>query len=330
MSIIRNLKVPTGNILVVKGEKGPLEVLSLADYGKDVNLNQDKPVLDGTPLMPLTEKWVITMSTQYGCSMRCKFCDVPKVGPGINASVEDLYAQLRAARSLHPEITETKRLNIHFARMGEPTYNSHVIDFTLSCIEDFASEYKGRTEFFHPVISTMMPIYNKYLGSFLDDWLGIKNLLNGNAGLQLSINSTDDNERQHMFNGNSWNIEDISKIMKIHLYDHDMQLKGRKITLNFAVGPYTVDAKKLRELFDPKFFLCKLTPMHMTHTALENDIKTDGDYTTPHPYTKMAEELRAEGFDVLVFIASNDEDKGRVTCGNAILSGSLPHKYEEV
>lgn len=41
MEILTNIKVPTGNILIVKGEKGKLEMLSLADYGKEVNLKAD-------------------------------------------------------------------------------------------------------------------------------------------------------------------------------------------------------------------------------------------------------------------------------------------------
>jgi hypothetical protein len=38
MKILRNIKVPTGNILVVQGALGELELLSLGDYGKDVNI----------------------------------------------------------------------------------------------------------------------------------------------------------------------------------------------------------------------------------------------------------------------------------------------------
>ena len=71
MVIVKNLKVPTGNILVVQGEYGLLECLSLGDYGKDVNIKGDflgitrepSPVRH-TKLLPLTEKWVITISTQ--------------------------------------------------------------------------------------------------------------------------------------------------------------------------------------------------------------------------------------------------------------------------
>ena len=41
--------------------------------------------------------------------------------------------------------------------------------------------------------------------------------------------------------------------------------------------------------------------------------------------------IKAVGYDVLVFIASEYEDLGRITCGNAILSGTTPQcPYEEV
>lgn len=34
MEIIKNIKTPTGNIIIAEGEKGKLEFLSLGDYGK--------------------------------------------------------------------------------------------------------------------------------------------------------------------------------------------------------------------------------------------------------------------------------------------------------
>ena len=38
MNILRNIEVPTGNIMIVEGEKGKLEVLSLGDYGRVNNV----------------------------------------------------------------------------------------------------------------------------------------------------------------------------------------------------------------------------------------------------------------------------------------------------
>jgi 23S rRNA (adenine2503-C2)-methyltransferase len=147
----------------------------------------------------------------------------------------------------------------------------------------------------------------------------IKNrLYAGEAGLQLSINSTDEAERAYMFNGTALPLLEISRLFE------DVIPRGRKIALNFAVAGYTIDAEWLARLFPPSHFMCKLTPMHLTHTALANGIATEGDYTTMTPYEQAEADLKAAGFDVLVFVASPEEDLGRITCGNAILSGSLP------
>jgi len=320
MKILRRLRVPTGDILVVSGAHGPLEMLSIGDYGQDVNLNQHKPVPDGLPLLPLTDKWVVTISTQYGCSMGCEFCDVPRVGPGTNATMGDLTMQIETALSLPNTPTSTKRLNVHFARMGEPTWNPAV----LTCGEWLRDAY-GRTHNPHPVVSTMMPRRNKHLRQFVREWVDIKNVdYAGNAGLQLSINSTDEAERDRQFGGNACTLAEIAEVMR------GIIPTGRKITLNFAVAGYTVDPEVLLRHFSPERYIVKLTPMHKTKTATVNGIRTDGEYTEPEPYVGLEVSLKSAGYEVLVFIASRDEDEGRITCGNAILSGTLPHKYEEL
>lgn len=332
MKILKNLKVPTGNILIVKGDKGKLECLSVGDYGKDVNmkadflgLSRDVDKVQHTKLLPLEEKWVITISTQYGCSMGCKFCDVPKVGKGLNSTYNDLKNQIVTGLQLHPEVKSTKRLNVHYARMGEPTWNYNVIEFTKNMRKEL-HPYINRS-LIHPVVSTIMPKNNIILKEFVNDWLEIKNYdFRGDAGLQLSINSSNDDERNEMFNGNVLSLNQISEMSKY--WDKP---KGRKYTLNFAVAEYEINAEKLRDLFNPDKFIIKLTPMHKTTTAIEHSIKTVGDYTTYYPYQKHEENLKRAGFDVLVFIASEYEDLGRITCGNAILSGLMPEcPYEEI
>src|SRR5574344_1979005 len=156
--ILRNIEVPTGNICVMQGEKGKLEFLSIGDYGKDANIKADffgiTRELNGVPngeIMPLDEKWVITLSTQYGCSMGCKFCDVPSVGKGLNATYYDLLDQIQEALKLHPEVTKTKRLNIHFARMGEPTFNGNVLD-VAACLRRNIYDLYENNSIVHPVI----------------------------------------------------------------------------------------------------------------------------------------------------------------------------------
>lgn len=328
MKILKIIKVPTGEIYVGQGKRGLLEFLSVGDYGKDANIKADflgiKRELNGVPngkTMPLSEKWVITISTQYGCSMGCKFCDVPKVGKGRNVTREDLIGQVQAAICRHPDITNTKRLNIHFARMGEPTFNFEVLKVAGEDIPKLVHQYLGDT-CIHPVISTMLPNFNVCnLYSFLSDWVHIKNeVYKGEAGLQFSINSTDDAQRDYLFSGNSLPLEVIAD------FGRDLPMPvGRKYTLNFALADNSIiEGKRLRALFDPEKFMCKITPLHRTESCEQNNIATTNGYTSFTPYRAVEENLKANGFDVLVFIPSYDEDNGLITCGNAILSGKLP------
>ena len=324
--LVKNIKVPTGNICIMKGDRGLIEFLSIGDYGKNLNIKADflglTKELYGVPngeIMPLTEKWVITISTQYGCSMDCKFCDVPKVGKGLNATLNDLTNQVIQGLKLHPEITATKRLNLHYARMGEPTFNFNVIKHAKE-LHKIIKPYIGNSTI-HPVISTMLPRRNKKLMEFLNEWCDIKNeTYRGCAGLQFSINSTDDNQRDDMFGGDSLSLNEIGEIGYI-LPDP----VGRKYTLNFALADdYVVDAKRLLSLFNPNKFIIKITPLHKTQSCEINNITTTNGYNSFVPYKKVESDLKDVGYDVIVFIPSYDEDLGLITCGNAILSGSKP------
>lgn len=318
MKIKTNIKTPTGNILIVKGELGDLEMLSLGDYGKEINIKSDVLNLSRIPdkvkhtnILPLEEKWVITVSTQYGCDMGCTFCDVPKVRCGINATEKDLIQQVLTGIKLHPEVKFSKRLNIHFARMGEPTWNPSVLDATKWLKTHIDPEYN-----IHPVVSTMMPKNNIWLKTFIHTWMRMKNrLLNGEAGLQLSINSTNEEERKHMFRSNAHSLEEIAKIME------GIIPNGRKITLNFPVANWEVNPNILLKYFDPDYYIVKLTPIHKTTNAkLHDHYQTNKDYTTYEPYKNIEQSLLKAGYDVIVFLASEEEDISEITCGNAILS----------
>lgn len=312
MPIIRRVAVPTGDIMVVQGDKGQLEFLSIGDYGKEVNVNQDHAVPDSLPLIPLERKWVLTISTQYGCSMGCTFCDVPKVGPGINATLSDLQKQVISGLQLHPEVEWSNRLNIHYARMGEPTFNPAVLDHAKWMKDHIDPEYST-----HPVLTTMMPKGNEWLKTFIHTWVRIKNrVYRGNAGLQISINSTDESVREKIFRNHSLSLLEIARIL-----DGCVPV-GRKFTLNFPVCEWPLDATVLRRYFEPERFLVKLTPMHETKAAKAHGHHTEGDYTSPAPFAKVKQELEDAGYEVIVFVTSADEDLSRITCGNAILKGT--------
>lgn len=321
-------QLPTGYLFTDEYSKGSLETLSIGDYGKDKNVKADflgyTKIIEGVSngyCMPLSEKWVVTLSTQYGCPMKCTFCDVPNIPFKGNASFEDLKAQLYAAIALFPSVKYTERLNIHFARMGEPIFNKAVLEFSVWLAENkrtFQEETGLRVEVIHPVLTTSLPRKFKGLEETIITWCDIKNnLYKGQAGLQFSINSTNELQRTEMYQGLQISLNELSRIA-----DKMPEPLGRKYCLNFAFSTdFIIDARKLRQLFDPNKFMCKITPIHNNNACRENGIETVGGYDSWKPYSQVEENLKNAGFDVLVFVPSIDEEDGLVTCGNLVLGG---------
>lgn len=321
--------IPTGYLFMDQYERGMLETLSIGDYGKAYNVKADflgitRPIC-GVPnveCMPLQEKWVVTISTQYGCPMRCTFCDVPNLKFNGNASVADMYAQLLSALSLFPEVKYTERLNLHFARMGEPILNPAVLEFAefLYRHKRIVQEDSGvRVEVLHPVLTTSSPKNFKNYERHLMKWCQIKNdMYNGQAGLQLSINSTNEEHRSAMYRGMQRTLEEISETMK-----KAPDPLSRKYCLNFAFATGNeADGEKLAALFPPDRFMVKITPIHNNNACRENAIKTVGGYDSFEPYEEAEDNFKRAGFDVLTFVPSMDEEDGLVTCGNLVLGGS--------
>ena len=316
------IETHTGKFYVDKEKQ--LEFLTVGDYGKENNIKADflglHKEINGVKhhKVDLTNKWVATISTQKGCPMKCKFCDCPEYGFYGNVTLEELIYEIQTILE-HENIDCTNRFNVHFARMGEPTFNWKVINFASNELKPLVEKFiKAKTV--HPVVSTILPKSNKRLEEFLLRWCEIKNNeYNGEAGLQLSINSTNDVQRNSQFRNMSLSLDEISFLAtKLPLP------RGRKYTLNFAVTKDTIlDAKELSRLFDKEKFIVKITPIHKTNSALNNGFDVTTSYDNYDVYRDFERPLLKEGWDVIVFIPSKEEDNDRITCGNALISNDI-------
>ena len=321
--MIKGFKTRTGAIFCDTDKM--LEYLFVGDYGKQNNIKADflglTKEINSVPHrdVDLADKMVVTISTQKGCPMKCKFCDCWKIGCTGNASIEELREEVERSIALSG-CKHTKRFNLHLARMGEPTFNArNVLLFLKNELRDVVRKHMT-ADVIHPVFTTMCPksIPRDALATILTEFCNIKNNdYDGEAGLQLSINSTDDQQRNDMFNGMSHGLVDISKIA-----NSLPRPRGRKYTLNFAVTPATkLNAQYLTNLFDPANFIVKITPIHETKNAIANGIRTQGGYEAYDVYRQFEDPLLAMGWDVIVFVPSKEEDADRITCGNALLAG---------
>ncbi|MBO6031787.1 MAG: Fe-S-oxidoreductase [Prevotella sp.] len=329
--MIKQYKTRTGAIFCDTDRL--LEWLYVGDYGKENNIKANflgfTKEINSVPHheVDLEDKMVVTISTQRGCPMHCRFCDCPKVNlhfhyvyatKGLNATREDLAFEVEQAIKAS-SCKYTKRFNLHLARMGEPALNAeNVFSFLIKDLREVVNRNMA-ADVIHPVFTTMLPkgLGKEKMSGILQAFCDIKNTIyDGEAGLQLSINSTDDEQRNYLFDGMSLPLSNIAEIAA-----YLPMPKGRKYTLNFPVASDTIlDAAVLDNLFEKDKFIVKITPIHETKEASTNGISTPGGYDNYRVYKKFEYPLLDRGWDVIVFVPSKEEDEDRITCGNALLS----------
>lgn len=298
-----------------------LEYLYVGDYGKENNikasfLGYDKRIdkVEHKPV-DITDKLVVTVSSQKGCPMNCNFCDCPKLGFKGNATLPELITEIMSGVALSG-IKHGQRLNVHYARMGEPTFNPNVITSAEFIAQMLMSENSDVTfDTYHPVVSTMMPKSNKNLKEFLHKWVTTGFVYGGEDGfgLQFSINTLDENDRNEMFRNRSLSLQEISDIIKELPYP-----KKRKYTLNFAVtSKSNLDVNLMNKYFDKEKCIVKMTPIHETVEAVDEGYEIVHDFDV---YEQFEQPLVNDGWDVIVFVPSKEEDEDRITCGNSLIA----------
>ena len=298
-----------------------LEYLYVGDYGKENNikasfLGYDKRIdkVEHKPV-DITDKLVVTVSSQKGCPMNCNFCDCPKLGFKGNATLPELITEIMSGVALSG-IKHGQRLNVHYARMGEPTFNPNVITSAEFIVQMLMSENSDVTfDTYHPVVSTMMPKSNKNLKEFLYKWVTTGFVYGGEDGfgLQFSINTLNENDRNEMFRNRSLSLQEISDIIKELPYP-----KKRKYTLNFAVtSKSNLDVDLMNKYFDKEKCIVKMTPIHETVEAVDEGYEIVHDFDV---YEQFEQPLVNDGWDVIVFVPSKEEDEDRITCGNSLIA----------
>lgn len=310
-------KTRTGNI--ISDEQLMLEYLYVGDYGKENNIKAD--FLGYTKRIDkvehkdvdITDKLVVTISSQKGCPMSCNFCDCPKFGFHGNASLPELISEISTGIALSG-IEHGKRLNIHFARMGEPTFNENVIEAACKAGMVFGDMFDE----YHPVVSTMCPKSNKRLKDFLLSWVNMGFQYGGidGFGLQFSINTLNEEERNKAFNNKSLSLKEIGEIIDILPAP-----RRRKYTLNFAVtSESNLDPTLMEKYFDKTKCIVKITPIHETREAVSNGYEIVKSFDV---YEQFEKPLVEAGWDVIVFIPSEEEDADRITCGNSLIANYM-------
>jgi 23S rRNA (adenine2503-C2)-methyltransferase len=256
------------------------------------------------------ERWILMVSTLFGCPVKCLFCDA---GGGYRGkpTAEEILQQIdyMVAAWFPDGVVTASKFKIQFARMGEPSLNMAVLD----ALEALPGRYG--TANLMPSISTIAP---NGTDAFFERLIDVKNRLyaDGRFQFQYSIHTTDVTRRDELIPVKKWDFA------RMAAYGERFHRPGdRKITLNFALAEHSpIEADVLTNYFDPKRYLIKLTPINPTSRALQNNLASHIDPTRPESAEVVAEPLLKAGYEVIVSIGEVEENEIGSNCGQYVLN----------
>ncbi len=260
------------------------------------------------PPIPREEKWVLMISTLFGCPVACQMCDAGGHYRGKLTKAE-MLAQIKflIEKRFPDGFVPSEQFKIQFARMGEPALNPQVLDMLETLPGDINAPG------LMPSVSTIAP---HGTDDFFTRIIDIKNNIypRGRFQFQFSIHTTNQELRDQLIPVKKWDFEKISR------YGQDYyQVGDRKITLNFALAEDSpVDPVVLLKYFDPEQFLIKITPLNPTYQAITTGLKS---FVDPRNQLENYPELVAiqdAGYQVILSVGEQEENRIGSNCGQYV------------
>lgn len=253
------------------------------------------------------QKWVLIISTLYGCPVKCRFCDAGNYYSG-QPTKDELLLQIDylIKNRFGGKHVPSKKFKIQFSRMGEPSFNPAV----LEVLKEIPNRYDAPG--FYPSLSTIAP---KGTDDFFEQLLIIKNkYYKQRFQFQFSIHSTDLAQRKWLIPVKTWNFDKMAKFgKKFH------QGSNQKVTLNFALADDTIiESNVLLKYFNPEEFLIKITPVNPTYKATKNNYTSSK--TKSYEYNGLVEGLKNVGYEVIISIGDLTENEIGSNCGQHVMN----------
>lgn len=256
------------------------------------------------------ERWILMVSTLFGCPVQCLMCDAGGSYRG-KPNVAEILAQIdyMVDHWFRGRRVPATKFKIQFARMGEPAFNMAVLD----ALEALPARYEAPG--LMPSISTIAP---RGCEAFFERLLEVKERLyaGGRFQFQYSVHTTDEALRDHLIPARKWSFREMAAYGERFHRDGD-----RKVTLNFALAAgMPVDAVVLLEYFDPQRYYIKITPVNPTVRARLNGMASQVDPGCPDEHAPVARRLREAGYEVNLSIGETEENRIGSNCGQYVLN----------
>lgn len=259
-------------------------------------------------LVPYSKKWLLTVSTQLGCVHKCKFCDVANLPFEGNLTYEEICEQIGIILDNSPHVTESDKVKIGFARMGEPAWN---IENVLQAIKSLPaiSASKERNFKWLPCFNTILP--RRVGAECINKVLETKDYFNGFLHFQISCNSTNEGQRKDLFGG-----ADVLSLEEIISQINQQRIVNRTVTLNFIVMKnIEVSVAKLNKMgLNKEKFTIKLIPMNNTLNSQNNKLETYANYSNYEKLLELKDKFEKNKIPVVVDAIAKCEEAG-LCCG---------------
>jgi 23S rRNA (adenine2503-C2)-methyltransferase len=248
----------------------------------------------------IKEKWVLVVSSQFGCPVGCLMCDTRGHYFG-NPTMEELVSQVdfMIRRRFPDGHVPANKFKVQFARMGEPALNPNVI----KAIREIRERYDAPG--LMPCLSTTAP---EGTDDFFDHLMILNHdVFKGHFQLQFSVHSTDKYRRSKIIPIRKWDLKRISE------YGEKFHVGGRKVSLNFAMAlENELDPDVIADIFSPDVFMIKMTPVNPTEQAIMNDLVREN---LVEDDLHQIRNLRDLGFDVILSVGDLRENQVGSNCG---------------
>lgn len=263
-------------------------------------------LVDGLDIRsPREEKWIVNVSTQFGCPVSCRFCDAGGRYHG-NLAAAEILAQVDFILALHPGLVGScPKLKVHLARVGEPSLNDEV--------PDAVAALRARTA--NPGLWCCLPtVVPAGRERFFARLLAAKEAhFPGRFQLQFSLNSTDPAARADLTPVALAPFPEIARIGARFFRPGD-----RRPVLNFALADgIPFDPERLPPRFPPDVFAVKLTPLNPTREGEGNGLASLHE-TGREALDAHAAHLLSLGYETIVSIGDPRENLVGSNCGQAV------------
>ena len=255
------------------------------------------------------DRWVLMVSTLFGCPVKCLICDAGGQYRG-KPTAEQILAQVEyIVHRWYPDgHVPAAKFKIQFARMGEPALNMAVLD----ALEELPRRIHAPG--LMPSLSTIAPLGTD---AFFERLIDVKNRLYGNGRFQFqfSIHTTDAALRDQLIPVRKWTFDRMAAFGDCFLNPGD-----RKLTLNFALAKgMPVAPEVLLRYFDPERYLVKITPVNPPCQAVRNGLASYINPHQPEEANEVTQRLVAAGYEVIVSIGEVRENQIGSNCGQYVL-----------